>query len=226
MSEVNQNSLLYWLPKVEGLDIPTPKTCYIYFTDINFFTKIRDFCIMMGFPVFMKTDLAAAKHDWDKSCFVRNAEEIITHLDVLMDTDEIWEPLGATSKAIVIREFLELETSFTAFDGNMPINTERRYFIDQGKVLCHHPYWPEDAFNEHPSRMARDTNWRAKLAVMNTESEQEIELLSEYARRVGKVMPEYWSVDFAKARAGKWYLIDMALGKNSYHWPNCPKVIG
>lgn len=222
----DSNSLLIWYPKTEDLGIPVPRTHAITMDDPDFLARLKDFALIIGYPVFLRTDLCSGKHGWKDTCFVRNPNDLESHVAAVCDANEMWSLAGLPYCAMVVREFLELETSFTAFDGNMPINTERRYFIDQGKVLCHHPYWPEDAFNEHPSRMARDTDWRAKLAAMNTESEQEIELLSEYARRVGKVMPEYWSVDFAKARAGKWYLIDMALGKNSYHWPNCPKVIG
>lgn len=224
---MNKNSMCYWYHLIAELGIPTPITYAFMFSNPKFDSLVKDFAEIIRYPLFMKTDLAAAKHDWEKSCFVRNADELNDHMDVLFETDAIWERVGATSRAIVLREFIEMDSSFTAFAGNMPINVERRYFISQGKVICHHPYWPPETFESgHPDRQPHDPDWRAKLAVMNDESKPEITLLMGYAERVGEVMPEYWSVDFAKSRQGKWYLIDMALGENSFHWPDCPKIGG
>jgi hypothetical protein len=220
---MNKNSMLYWWPRIQNCDVPMPVTCM---TDDDCI-RIDDLVDgVFGYPVFIRTDLGAGKHDWDKGCFVRNADELKNHLQVIQQ-NEMWRAIGMEPTAIMIREFLELESPFTAFAGNMPINVERRYFISQGKVVCHHPYWPPETFESgHPDRQPHDPDWRAKLEVMNTESEQEVALLTEYAERVGAVMPEYWSVDFAKTRQGKWYLIDMALGVNSFHWPGCTKVLG
>lgn len=115
----------------------------------------------------------------------------------------------------------DCETKLDAFQvlWEMAIK-ERRYFVSGAEIRCHHPYWPEEAFLDHTN----EGDWREKLADLNHESAEEIERLSGYARLIGAVLPEdSWSVDFAKTKDGKWYLIDMALAHESYHWPNCPK---
>lgn len=221
---MDPNSLLIWYPKTSDLGIPTPRTYAVMMDDPNFLQRVSDFAAIIGYPVFIRTDLCSGKHGWKDTCFVQNMNELENHIASVCEANEMWSLIGLPYSAIVIREFLEMESTFTAFHGDMPINKERRYFINQGKMVCHHPYWPADAFESgHPSRLVADPDWRQKLEALNAEDEQEIALLTEYANRIGEVMPEYWSVDFAKTKNGKWYLIDMALGKNSFHWAGCEK---
>jgi hypothetical protein len=42
------------------------------------------------------------------------------------------------------------------------------------------------------------------------------------AETFGKRNPGYWSVDFARTRAGRWVLIDAARGEVSWHPDGCP----
>jgi len=56
---------------------------------------------------------------------------------------------------------------------------------------------------------------------MNDQSADEVELLSGYANQVAGIFPEYWSVDFCKAKDGRWILIDMATGDRSWHDESC-----
>ena len=112
---------------------------------------------------------------------------------------------GIPTTAIVLREFITLDTAFTAFSGKMPIAAERRYFISRGQVLCHHPYWTEDSILS-PSV----SNWRTRLKRLNELSPREVAVLSAYAGRVAKIFPDSWSIDFARTATGTWLLIDMA----------------
>ena len=41
---------------------------------------------------------------------------------------------------------------------------------------------------------------------------------------IDSISEDYWSVDFALGRDGKWYLIDMAAGEVSGHHPDCKFV--
>ena len=211
---MNPNSMLFWFPKIENLEIPVPKT-----EIVSGYVDLMQAAERIGYPVFIRTDLCAGKHDWKNSCFVQNEDQLVGNMQSVISANVRWEMLGIKYRSLVVREFLDLETSFTAFSGDMPINKERRYFVRDGKVICHHPYWPEDTFNQHPARMANDPDWQAKLAALNDETGEEI--LHEYARKASQALPGYWSVDFAKAKNGAWYLLDAALGENSYHWPSC-----
>lgn len=179
----------------------------------------------IGYPLFMKTDLTSGKHTWDRSCFVREEANFMHHVNFLLEEHEC--ALGferdAPVRAIVLREFLTLDSAFKAFEG-MPISRERRYFVEGGRVLCHHPYWPEEAMRFWSSK--EPDNWRAELARLNTETEAEMRTLSVYASNVSHAMARagdlpnggQWSVDFALNKEdGNWYLIDMALAEQSWH---------
>lgn len=211
--------MLYWWPKIKVLGIPVPKTILV---PLN--ANLEHFAEVLGYPLFMRTDLCSGKHDWVDSCYVAGPEELRPHLQKVLESNIRWEMLGIKPQAVALRELITLETHFNAFTGNMPISRERRYFVKDGQVLCHHPYWPETAFNRHPARMVNEcSDWQDRLADMNDETNENI--LTMYSEDVSMAVDGYWSIDFAKSKDGKWYLLDMALGENSYHWPGCNKKI-
>jgi hypothetical protein len=213
---LNKNSMRYWLNEISTLGLPVPATIIVGLDDEIGFDRAVD---SMGFPFFLRTDLCSGKHDWKGSCFVTDRHNLQQHKDKVLESNVRWQMLGIEPSAFIIREFLQLETLFTAFSGNMPINKERRYFVRDGNVVCSHPYWPASAFNNHPARMANDPAWEEKLSILNKRDETE-NCLTGYAEKVGRKLGGYWSIDFAKDRFGKWWLLDMALGDNSYHYPH------
>lgn len=226
-TNVNKNSMLYWYPLIKTLDIPQPRTLISEKKDWRLWAEFLDnpqilsnthtkkiFALadIIGYPLFMRTDLASGKHNFNKTCFVRTHDELRSHIPILVDENFIHDFLLTS---LVFREYIELESGFTAFWGKLPIARERRYFFKDGKILCHHPYWPEDAIT-NPSV----ENWKVILAELNRETKSEITLLSKYAKQVASHFEGYWSVDFAHAKDGRWLLIDMALGLSSWH-PEC-----
>ncbi len=110
-----------------------------------------------------------------------------------------------------------MDSKYTAFWGEMPVNPERRYFIEDGRVLCHHPYWIKEAIHK-PSV----ENWESLSDEMNQEPDGEVGLLTNLAEIIGQKVGGFWSVDFCKAKNGGWFFIDMAMGENSWHPEDCP----
>lgn len=251
-----KNSLLYWYPKVQKLGIPTPKTEWVIMPSeiarkaleaedekdkgVPRFRKILDeikkVAKSIGYPVVIRTDIASAKHDWEKAAFVRFEREMDSHVFKTIEHNEMADMLGLNYGAMVVREFLELDWRFKAFFGNMPVARERRYFVKDGSVLCRHPYWIEESIQDaHKDngiqsellgyRYHRLPNqWQILLAQLNTQTEDEVRVLIQYAYKIANDFEGYWSVDFACTRDGKWVLIDMANGYASYH-PLCSKEL-
>jgi hypothetical protein len=217
-----ENRMEYWYPKIPEL-IPKPITKVIMINpnwsedgshmeiSEEEFQEVEKSSKEFSFPLFMRGSETSGKHDWMKTCFVEKFEDIRYHITALIK-DAMLKDIGCNS--IVLREFIEMDTGFYAFR-NMPVNPERRYFIKNGKVLCHHPYWIKDAIN-HPS----NKNWEKILEEMNEETTGEIEILTSYAERISKEFEGYWSIDFCRTKKGKWLCIDMALGEDSWH-PDC-----
>lgn len=212
-----ESSLLKWFPVVKKLDISVPKTVIVEVPAAP--ETIKDATQKIGYPLFMKTDLVAGKHDWEDTCFVEEAKYLESNIiNLLTELETVDMEAGTPFNALIFREYIELDSRFKAFLG-MPVARERRYFINEGKVLCHHPYWIPHAIRFwHNTEEPKD--WKYLLKDINTESKEEINILTQYAQMVGDVFKNDWAVDFAQSKMGTWYLIDMQRSKISWH-PDC-----
>jgi hypothetical protein len=233
--EESSNSMLYWYPKVKDL-VPTPKTIMVPvktdepFYDLldgnplppNLEKELKKAANKIGYPLFMRSDVFSGKHDWQYTCYVPKEEALTSHLRSLADSQFALWGMEAI-KAIVFREYIPMDFKFLAFYGSMPVNSERRYFIKDGKIICRHPYWVKDAIIRPSS-----PRWEEYLKEMNTETLQEIDELTHYANLMAGVLDGFWSLDFCRAATGKWFFIDAAIGERSWHpedCPNCPEEV-
>ncbi len=222
-----EDSALYWLPKIENIDgINVPRTEIIemeedalVLVNVNMNLFIQEYGSLFenvlkkfDFPLFIRTDEMARKRDWENTCYVKNKSKFYPNLKNLV-TDNL--RCGEKCRAILIREFIPLEHLFVKFT-SIPVSKERRYFIKDGKILCHHAYWNRIAFE---NSLTKDEE--LQLKEINKESEEEIKELSTMALKVAKVMKGSWSIDFAKSDSGKWFLIDMATANHSEHPEEC-----
>ena len=230
------NSALEWLPKIIEAGIKTPKTQFIPYDHndivcmleggksktINKLWKIVfETCNKQGFPAFIRTDLASAKHGGISSYLITRNEDIGRVIWRTVEDNELKFWIGDEHpKALMIREFLQLETAFIAFHG-LPISKEWRYFANEKEVICHHPYWPKFAikfFEEAPEIKG----WQKKLNDLYKIDYYDI--LAPIAIQAAKVCGDNCSVDFAMDINNNWWLIDMAKAENSWHWLNCDKI--
>lgn len=200
--------------------------------------QIRAAVVARSGRAFLRTGYLSAKHSYRNTCNIDVDPESVTAADLarpvceLLDhSNNAWLPADVWA----VRQFIPLEARFTCFC-DLPIARERRYFIVGGGVQCHHPYWPAAALAEWFDSRQRaiddfecnipgpPPDWAADLAELNTESDEEVELLSGLARQVAAEFEgdEGWSLDFAKGQDGQWYAIDMALAAESFHWEGCP----
>lgn len=203
----------------------------------------------IGLPVFVRGEHCSAKHQGPRAYRWDGASEDdlarILHL-IAEDTEtKLFFHPDPANASFLVREWLDLKASFAAFGHTWgfkgrvghPIAREWRLFaFNNGAIACAHPYWDPDAFDldnqkpwgSHPESgrpMDGPKGWRDALADL----EQPLPLreaapLHGMAALAAKVCPEgdAWSVDFAKDRAGKWWLIDMALAAQSHHRAGCP----
>lgn len=236
----DKSSFKYWYPKIYGR-LPTPKSIIYNVTqdDINnilsknaqetnrAFNGISNLLENnnIKYPIFIKTDHFSAKWYWGDTCFIRSKDNLINNIYNLLYYNECDEEIYHPISALIFREYIEPFALVYAFN-DMPIGVERRYFIEGGKVLCHHPYWSVDDiefFNTKP----KDNTWKEALINCNNEPDDEVNLLSGYALKFGELIQDegYFSVDFVFGANGKWYIIDAAEGHKSYHIETCPVFI-
>lgn len=171
----------------------------------------------LGYPLFMRNSYTSGKHNYEDTCFVPNEAVLERHLYRIVEDSALHDQ---PMTSIILREFLELDFKFYAFRG-FRVAPERRYFIDHGKVSCHHPYWVQDAIVFRPGTEPVP-GWEDMLTEMNEETDDEIALLTGYAEKIAAILEGAWSLDFAKSRSGLWYFIDAAEASKSWHPGGCP----
>jgi hypothetical protein len=227
-AKANPSCISKWLPivsSVPGVNIPKTRLYPIHYNDqIQILDGIvtdaikdtiaviqRDVQKEFTVPFFIKNSLFSGKHDWDRTCFVQDPTKLFDHFAQL--TSFAYCVDCGDSLFWVVREMLDVQPAFHAFFGKMPVTCERRYFIKNGSVTFHHPYWPPQAVKD-PSV----ANWEELLTKLNVESDDEIATLKALSEAVAKVLPGEWSLDWLKTRDGTWYLIDAAIAGRSYRW--------
>ncbi|MEW6048649.1 MAG: ATP-grasp domain-containing protein [Bacillota bacterium] len=222
------SSLLFWWPRVRDVAVPKPKTVAVWAgwhtlaglldgkplpEEVRVLVEAA--AAHLGYPLFLRTDLASCKHEWSRTCYVQSPENLWRNLYRVVDGNGVYD---LACEAIVLRQYIPLQHAFHAFWG-MPVARERRYFVRDGEVVCHHPYWPEESIRFF--RIEEPPEWRDALRALNEEPPDEVELLSGYARELARVLPGAWSLDFALGEDGRWYFIDAAEASRSWH-PTCP----
>jgi hypothetical protein len=174
---MNKNSIAYWYPIIKDL-VPTPITKIfpieaIWSADGNsltiddkYYKDIEKGADELTYPVFIRGSDASAKHEWEQTCFVKKKEDLRKQIGniLLWSMDKMLD-----FNCIAVREYIEMDSGFKAFYLGMPVNPERRYIIRNGRVLCHHPYWVEDAINGSKEELPE--NWKEILKEMNTEEQ-------------------------------------------------------
>lgn len=237
LREKNKTCLSYWFPIIQEAGLPVPKTAIVNAPDLSpwlrrkrgesltagldgFFSDLAAAIAQVGgFPVFLRTGFGSGKHEWADTCFVPNFDSLPAHVYSLFEWSHLVDFMGLPTDVWVARELLHTDPAFHAFAG-MPVTKERRYFVHDGEVVCHHPYWPEAAFESTGAKPSA-SDWKDRLAALNEESLAEVVELSALSRKVSEHVPGFWSVDWLHTKDRGWVLIDMAEGQRSFHWDGC-----
>jgi hypothetical protein len=233
---IEENSMLYWYPKLKGTETRTPRTEMIELNnkerlievcDGNFevldWDKIITSASKMGFPLFMRTDEFSGKHNWKNTCYVEKESDLKQNIRNLFEDSFCADIMGLPLRALVFRTYIPMQNLFNAFYGEMPVNPEIRFFVKDGEVVCWHWYWIDDAIEQGTPKNLLPSDWKQIIQKeKDTLLASEIEALNNQARRVAKNFEGYWSIDFCKSKRGEWYLIDMASGYQSWHPEDCP----
>ena len=241
-----ETSMLHWWPKIQGLGLPLPGTVIVELTreecvdlwgfvtaqedehreveglPVDLVDRLQGAAEWIGYPLFMRTDQASGKHEWKDTCYVEKGEDLIGHLSNLLMWHEMANLVGLPWQAVVFRELLHLRSTFAAFNG-MPVAAERRYFVRDGAVICHHPYWVKEAIEQGHGLEPLPKGWKKKLWRLNCETVREATILPGLAERFSRAVEGYWSVDFAQDIGSNWWLIDAARGELSWHPDGCTK---
>lgn len=223
------NDITFWYPVLFHSQIPVPKTIILH-TNIDmevvsygkkpdgfddFVKEVRSAIKKVGLPAFFRTGYLSNKHDWKNSCFITDLDKIQNHITSLVEMSDIATiDRFCPCDFFAVREIIKTKPYFTYFSGDMPITSERRYFVRNGKIECQHPYWPAEVFPDIDKKQIEE---------LNRFGEEDKAILDSMATYISKKFSGYWSVDFLKDINNKWYCTDMAIGESSYHETHLPK---
>lgn len=229
-----QTSMTNWWPKVKDLDVPTPKTVKVGTTEIEvddgapatdntMLVEVADYDEVedgiqevSGPPAFIRRDQMSEKHRMEKVSKLDSTEKDDFRSNVWCLFEAHQMAWGVPNpKCYYVREWLDLHHNFTAFTGT-PIASELRFFVNNGSVHEVGFYWPEEAIRRPDSE-----DWKDGLASLREHALGQRDQVAELAETVAQEFEGYWSVDFAEAADGTWYLIDMARGEVSHHPDGC-----
>jgi hypothetical protein len=233
---INPNSALHWLPAAKTATrhaaVSVPETRFVEF-DVMQATSMLDGEVPdtfpdveleaaaeeLGYPVFVRSDLASAKHDGLGAVQATDAADLASVVGEVVRASMQAMQYPA---ALLVREWVDVEAAFTAFDG-LPIGTEFRVFATPDDHLCTHYYWPADSITGHADPPG-DCWRRHRSDAAATDLPATLRAVAKAAAHEARLddgESRAWSVDFARDRDGDWHLIDMALAADSWHPSSC-----
>jgi hypothetical protein len=228
----------------DSLPLANPETSPEELPNIVPWEEFQHAANLIGTPVFVRSDIKSAKHRGLDG--TRLDETSIENIGQLLHS--LTKSLAdnfAHPNALMFREWVDINAEFRAF-GGLKIGREYRLFATPDELLCHHFYWPDDTFNGLPNdpspldcsntdKTTTETlpksEWQQDLQSLNTLPNREQDILSQTAKTAVSALnsshPKLpaeipWSLDFAEDTDGDWWLIDCALGVDSWHPESCP----
>lgn len=218
------NDISFWLPILQRIRMRTPETKIFFVSNeigkvidgeetpefnklvIDVTRALGEF----GGEAFLRTGQTSNKHEWSKTCHLTKDSSVAGQIAALIEFSMMTD-LPYTTFAV--RRMIPTTPITTAFK-SMPIAREVRIFAEAGKVVCMHPYWPDEAFvcQENVTHEQLDQ-------LQQMPDSDELIAMAEY---VSRNFSGAWSIDFLQDTNGDWWLTDMALAFASYHWPTCP----
>lgn len=168
----------------------TPKTIWLTVENlqVNYdlvFDRIEQFG---NSPLIVKDFVKSQKHYWDTACFIPSA----TDKNKVKSVIEKFIELQNTdlNEGLVIREFVALNDLTIHSKSGMPLKQEYRLFFLNGQLLGCYDYWEEGEYS--------------------VDDQPPLELFNNIAKSIDS---NFFSMDIAKAKNGKWIIIELGDGQ-------------
>lgn len=230
---IDRTDMRFWFPRIGAAGLPVPRTVMVAMQqdaieaihaafdgsedgDMHpFLADLTAAGDMIGWPVFLRTAFTSAKHEWSRTCYVRDRAVLAKHVFAIAEFSELAGMIGLPWTHWAVREFLPTrQLGVCPQYGDMPVCREFRVFVDGGQIACWHPYWPADSLDQGG---ARPKLYEQLCRI----TEAERDAILALASRSGQACGGAWSVDIIDTERG-WFVTDMAEAGKSFHWAGCP----
>jgi hypothetical protein len=159
-----------------------------------------------GPPAFIRTDMSTNIKDSDGMKITSiDTPELESSAGSIIQYNRSWAEVPVSS--LVVREWLDIEHFFTAWDGKK-IGVEVRFFSEGSSLEG----W---CFDWDPSELQPDnSNWKELYDKTESIAEEHISEITDQAQTVANHFSSIgtgsWSIDFVRTVDGTWYCTDMA----------------
>lgn len=232
----DKTSMTYWFPLLEAAGLPVPKTIMVAMPpdvcrnvlmvlygekpesdprEHICFSELKLAVEKIGTPCFLRTAMTSAKHSWEDSCFLSRVGDLVKHVYAIAEFSECADFCGLPYDTWFVRELLpSIKFGVCPHYSNMPVAREFRFFVEDGKVRCFHPYWPLEALE--------DGGWTGSKIDYDVMCDPtgSFQAMNDLALRVSAAIEGAWSVDLLQTERG-WFVTDMAEAEKSFHWEGC-----
>ncbi|NOS91896.1 MAG: ATP-grasp domain-containing protein [Cyclobacteriaceae bacterium] len=179
----------HYLPdSLQFIESRTPRTIYQRIENEQNISDLIEKTKMFGnSPVIIKDYVKSEKHHWHTACFVENAND---QLKLKSSLDKLMELRGKhLNEGIVVRAYVDLSDLTTHSKSGMPLKEEYRLFFCNHQLLGAYPYWEEGEYKTvQPD-------------------------LNEWITLAKQVESNFFSMDIAKTKSGKWIVIELGDGQ-------------
>lgn len=169
----------------------TPKTVWADLeegTEYDIFEVMKKIEIFNGKPVILKDYVKSQKHYWKEACYIENSKDINAVKPVI---DRFIELQGEyLTGGLVFREFIEFEFLNCHPKSNMPLTKEFRLFFFKNRLAAEARYWDEGIYTDDV-----------------------IENIGIFKNIAEKVKSNFFSMDIAKSKTGKWWIVELGDGQ-------------
>lgn len=213
----NVNTWTHWAPICEQAGVDIPQYLALHTTlDLlpltrgepapglqRFFREIEDACLQIGYPAYIRPGQIRQDRERQERDCVHSAEQIPRRIaEAVNEALEAGPPFPTMEW--IVAERLPFEPSF--YVGDRPVRLRRRYCVQDGKVVAHRTFWPEDKVRGGP---VSDEDWREILARCNKELKIEVRTLTQLSERVARLIESAWCIDWLWASGRGWVCVGM-----------------
>jgi len=177
--------LNYWYPKLERI---TAKSVYSHGLPTE--EEIKEMLSHFdGKSIIVKDYVKSRKHEWYESCFIEDAADQESALEVIHRFIE--RQADKFAGGLVLREYLDIVKTGVHFESHMPISEEIRIYCYKSEPICFISYWSGGMVQMDRSFLSAID----KCAILES---------------------PFYTIDLAKKKDGGWVLIEVGDGQVSH----------
>lgn len=168
----------------------SPKTIWIAVENgkVDYERVFEEINVFHNSPLVVKDFVKSQKHYWDTACFIPSASDKEKVKSVI---NRFLELQGSDlNVGLVIREFVELNDLAIHTKSGMPLKQEYRLFFLKGHLVECYDYWEEGDYFE--------------------KEKPPLEFFESIAKNIRS---NFFSMDVAKTKEGKWIIIELGDGQ-------------